>query len=127
MPGIPEQPLPSIVSQTHKVDPNSQCDKPDIVHAASDSDWGGDSNHRKSVSGIIIKYAGGTIYYKTKFQDTIAMSSTKTEFVAACEAGKAILYIRSILEEINIPQNEATTLFIDNNGALLMANAQQPT
>ena len=40
---------------------------------------------------------------------------------------KAILYIWYILDEINIPQDEATTLFIDNNGALLMANAQQPT
>ena len=124
---LPFHKLPITVPQTHLVDHDSQCDDPDKIHAASDSDWGGDSNHRKSVSGIIIKYAGGTIYYKTKFQDTIAMSSTEAEFVAACEAGKAILYIRSILDEINIPQDEATTLFIDNNGALLMANAQQPT
>lgn len=69
-----------------------------------DSDWAGDSNHRKSVTGIIIKYAGGTIYFKTKFQTTIAMSSTEAEFTAACDVAKAILYIRSILGEINIPQ-----------------------
>ena len=55
------------------------------------------------------------------------MSSTEAEFTAACDAAKAILYIRSILDEINISQDEATTLYIDNNGALLMANAQQPT
>ena len=52
------------------------------------------------------------------------MSSTGAEFTAACEAGKAILYIRPILQEINTPQNEATTIFINNNGARLMANAQ---
>ena len=55
------------------------------------------------------------------------MSSTEAEFTAACDAAKAILYIRSILDKINISQDEATTLYIDNNGALLMANAQQPT
>ena len=55
------------------------------------------------------------------------MSSTKAKFTAACDAGKAILYIRSILNEIGVNQNEATALFIDNNGALLMGNAQQPT
>ena len=55
------------------------------------------------------------------------MSSTKAEFTAACDAGKAIIYIRSILNKIGVDQNEATTLFIDNNGALLMGNAQQPT
>jgi hypothetical protein len=52
---------------------------------------------------------------------------TEAEFTAACDAGKAILYVHSILDEINIPQNNATTLFIDNNGALMMGNAQQPT
>ena len=124
---LPEAPFPSTIPQTHQVDPSSRCDDPEIVHGAVDSDWAGDSNHRNSVTGIIIKYAGGTIYFKTKFQDTIAMSSTEAEFTAACDAAKAILYIRSILAEINIPQEEATTLFIDNNGALLMANAQQPT
>ena len=55
------------------------------------------------------------------------MSSTEPEVASIYETGKAILYIQSILQEINIPQNEATTLLIDNIGALLMANAQQPT
>ena len=55
------------------------------------------------------------------------MSSTEAEFTAVCDAAKVVLYIRSILDEINIPQDEATTLFIDNNGVLLMVNAQKPT
>ena len=55
------------------------------------------------------------------------MSSTESEFTVACDAAKAIIYVRSILDEINIPQNQATPLYIDNNGALMMGNAQQPT
>ena len=55
------------------------------------------------------------------------MSSTEAEFNAAAEAGKYILYVRSILEQLGIPQHHATTLYEDNQGALLMANAQQPT
>ena len=124
---LPDLPLPNIQEQLHIVNPKVQCDEPYIIHGAVDSDWAGDSNHQKWVTGIIIRYAGGTIYYKTKFQDTIAMSSTEAELTAACDARKAILYIQSILGEINIPQDEATTIFIDNNGALLMENAQQPT
>jgi len=72
-------------------------------------------------------YAGGIIGYRTKFQDTIAHSSTEGEFTAACEAGKMILYYRSILEDLDIPQHHATILYEDNHEALLMANAQQPT
>ena len=56
------------------------------------------------------------------------MSTTEAEFTAARDTGKTILYICSILNEIDVDRNEATTLFIDNNnGALLMGNAQQPT
>ena len=124
---LPFAPLPKTTTSTYSIDEQFLIDNPTTMHGTVDSDWGGDTTHRKSVTGIIIKFCGGTIYYKTKFQDTIALSSTEAEFTAACDAGKAILYIRSILDEIGIPQDEATTLFIDNNGALLMGNAQQPT
>ena len=92
-----------------------------------DSDWAGDSNHRKSVTGIVIKLAGGTVLYKARFQDTLALSSTETEFIATVEAGKYILYLRSILQDIGMTQHEATILYEDNQGSLLMAQAQQPT
>ncbi len=36
-------------------------------------------------------------------------------------------FFRSILDDLGIPQSAATILYEDNNGALLMANAQQPT
>ena len=98
-----------------------------VMFGAVDSDYAGDVSHRRSVTGIILRIAGGTIFYKSKFQDTVALSSTEAEFTAAAEAGKYILYVRSILEQLGIPQNEATTLYEDNQGALLMANAQQPT
>jgi len=47
--------------------------------------------------------AGGVIAYKSKFQDVIALSTTEAEFVAACDAAKMILFIRSILEDLGIP------------------------
>ena len=97
------------------------------VRAAVDSDYAGDELHRRSVTGITIKIAGAAIYYKTKFQTTVALSSTEAEFIAACEAAKVILYVRSILDDMGIDQEKATTLYEDNQGALLMANAGQPT
>ncbi len=98
-----------------------------IMFGAVDSDYAGDTSHRRSVSGIVLRLAGGTILYKSKFQDIHALSSTEAEFTAAVEAGKYILYVRSILDEIGLPQDEATVLYEDNQGALLLANAQQPT
>ena len=123
---FPEAACPTPSKQTH-LPPHVNSDTSDTLSGMVDSDWAGDTSHRKSVTGIVLKLAGGSILYKTKYQDTVALSSTEAEFAAACEAGKSILYVRSILEEINIPQPHATVLHIDNRGALLMGNAQQPT
>ena len=49
------------------------------------------------------------------------------ESIAAYESAKVILYIRSILDEINIRQDKATTIYEDNQDALIMANSGQPT
>ena len=55
------------------------------------------------------------------------MSSTETEFIAACEIAKVLLYIWSILDYIGVLQHEATIIYEDNMGAMLMANCVQPT
>ena len=103
------------------------CTTSGTITAAADSDWASDTTHRRSVTGLALLISGGVVLYKSKFQKTVALSSTEAEFAAACEAGKHILYVRSILEEIGMPQHSATPLFIDNNGALQMANAKKPT
>ena len=124
---LPEGPVPITYKDNYNIDPTIISTTPTTLQGMVDSDWAGDTTHRKSVSGIILTIAGGCILYKTKYQDTLALSTTEAEFTAACDAGKCILYVRSILDEIHVPQDNATTLYIDNNGALLMGNAQQPT
>jgi hypothetical protein len=47
--------------------------------------------------------------------------------MAACDTGKMILYIHSILWDLGIPQEAATLLYEDNNGCTAMGNAQKPT
>jgi len=92
-----------------------------------DSDWAVNIKKRTSLTGAVVMLAGGVIGYKTKFQTVIAHSSTEAEFVAACKTAKMILFFRSLLEELGYAQEQATILYEDNTGALLMANAQQPT
>jgi hypothetical protein len=43
------------------------------------------------------------------------------------DAGKAALYIRSIMEELGLEQTLATPISVDNRGARQLSNAQQPT
>jgi hypothetical protein len=58
------------------------------------ADWAGNVSHHKSITGTALRLAGGTILYKSKFQDImIAMSSTEAEFSAAYDTAKSILYV----------------------------------
>ena len=114
---------PSNVAQD---DPLPSPDQ-NILQGSVDSDWAGDSSHRRSITAYSLELAGASIFYKTKFQETIATSSREAEFTAACEAAKSICYVRTILDETGVPQDSATALYIDNQGALLMADARQPT
>ena len=79
------------------------------------------------MTGITGRLAGGTISYKTKFQDIIGLSSTEAKIIAVCNAGKNCLYIRSILEDLGIPQEQATIIYEDNKAAIAMANSGRPT
>jgi hypothetical protein len=123
---LPTHPFPTMYPDNHKleIDP-SELD--DLMLAFSDSDWAACRKTRNSITGWLILLAGAVIAYKTRFQNTIAHSSTDAEWIAACDLGKVILYYRSLLEELGIPQYDATVLYEDNRGAYYMANARQTT
>ena len=65
--------------------------EPNFAVAYADSDWATCTKTRRSFTGVCIFLAGGIIAYKTKFQPTVALSSTKAEFMAACDVGQMSL------------------------------------
>ncbi len=98
-----------------------------IAQAYADSDWASCVKTRRSFGGTVIRLDGGTIAYKTKFQPTVASSTTKAKFMAAYDTGKMILFVRSILWDLDIPQEATTVLYEDNDACIAMGNAQKPT
>ncbi len=47
--------------------------------------------------------------------------------MAACNVGRMSLFIRSILWDLNIPQEAAIIVYKDNDGCTAIGNAQKPT
>ena len=122
---LPDSPCPTIIHDNHEVQiPKSTTD---TVTGYVDSDWAGDSKHRRSISGMCLYFAGAPVVYRSRFQTTISQSSTEAEFIAAAEAGKLTLYLRSMLQDLDIPQISATEIHEDNEAAIAMANASRPT
>jgi hypothetical protein len=95
-PDLPAASHPTTLVDTYSMEVNP-VEADHALYRYVDADWASDSTHRRSVTGIIIMYAGGVVGYRTRFQDTIAHSSTEAEFTAVCDAGKLILYFRSLL------------------------------
>jgi hypothetical protein len=123
-----EGPLPMINSNKQDL---LLADRPEhdthIVHAYADSDWATCVKTQRSFGGAVIRLAGGTIAYKCKFQPTVAGSSTKAKFMAAYDTGKMILFVRSFIWDLGIPQEVATVVYEDNDTCTAMGNAQKPT
>jgi hypothetical protein len=127
-PTLPAAPSPSIVRSPvdlHKQDrPHHH---PTEIHGYVDSDWATCPRTRRSLTGVCLRLAGGTVAYNTKLQPTIAQSSTEAEFMGASDFGKILLYVRSILWDLGVPQHAASVLYEDNDACTAMAMAQKPT
>ena len=125
---LKEGPLPWINSNKQEllIDDRPQHDA-STLHAFADSDWATCVKARRSFGGTVICLAGGTIAYKSKFQPTVARSSTKAKFMAAYDTGKMILFVCSVLWDLGIPQESTTVLYEDNDACTAMGNAQKPT
>ena len=80
----------------------------------SDSDWRGDVDNRKSTSGYVYTLAGEAIALWSKKQTTVALSSTEAEYVGAALAVKEGIWIKAILEELNLFKVLALELNCDN-------------
>jgi hypothetical protein len=123
--------LPDVAFPTLLAVPDDPCHTPSIpvdhTYGYVDSDWAADSNHRRSITGMLFLYAGAAVAWRSRVQPSVSTSSTEAEFIAASDAGKLALYIRSILDDLQIPQKHATLIFEDNRGAYLMAHAGRPT
>jgi hypothetical protein len=124
---LPNEDLPKTIASAEQLKKYLDMDDPLRTKGASDSTWGNDCCHRRSTGGVVFLLAGGAIYYRTRIQPTVAQSSTEAEFGFMTDAGKAALYIQSILEEIQIEQRLPAQIAVDNRGARQMTTAQQPT
>lgn len=87
----------------------------------TDSDYGGDTETRCSVSGYVFIQAGGPTAWGTKYQPTIAMSTTEAEYMAMSRAAQQLQWMYASLSEMGMPQPRPACLFADNTGAIALS------
>lgn len=72
-----------------------------------DADYAGDVDNRKSTSGIISFLRGGPVSWASRQQNTIALSTTQSEYQALAEVCKDAVWLNRVNAELNPIKNES--------------------
>ena len=66
---------------------------------------------------------GGAVSWKSSKQETVADSTTESEYIAASVAAKEAVWIKKFVTELGVVPSilDPVNLFCDNNGAIAQA------
>lgn len=89
----------------------------------SDADWASDSADRRSTSGYCASLNEGSslISWKTRKQQTVALSTCEAEYMALASAVQECLYLEQLLRGIDAYEYAQTKVYEDNQGAIALA------
>ncbi|CAL2244935.1 unnamed protein product [Prunus armeniaca] len=86
-----------------------------------DSDWAGSEDDMRSTSGYVFTMGSGVFSWASIKQNTVALSTAKTEYISAAEATSQAKWLRFVLEDFGEEQIEGTQIMCDNTSAIAMA------
>ncbi|KAE8735609.1 hypothetical protein F3Y22_tig00000340pilonHSYRG00771 [Hibiscus syriacus] len=87
----------------------------------SDSDWGGDIDNRRSTTGFVFFMGDIAFTWMSKKQPIVTLSTCEAEYVAATSCVCHAIWLRNLLKEIGLIQEEPTKVYVDNKSAIALA------
>ena len=93
------------------------------ITGMSDSDYAKCPTTRRSVSGYTTFLEGAPVTVKSAMQKVVALSVTEAETIAGVQCVQDMLYIKKILEAMELKVELPMVLRIDNSGAVDLANS----
>ena len=64
----------------------------------------------------------GAISWGSRLQSIATLSTSEAEYVSAVSAGQEMVWLRNLLSEFDYDFSSASTLFVDNQSAISVAN-----
>ena len=92
----------------------------DIV-GFSDSDWAGNLDDRKSISGNLFVYGGGVSSLLSKKQPVIALSTSEADYIALSYAVQEAIWLKLLLASFGVIVDKPIIIKEDNQGAIAIA------
>ena len=88
------------------------------LKAYSDSDWAGCTEIRKSLTGFCVLLGSSLISWKAKKQTVVSRSSTEAKYRAMAATTCEIMWLLSLLKDLNVKNQLTVNLCCDNMSAM---------
>lgn len=87
----------------------------------ADADWGGCLDTRRSTTGHLFRIFGGPVAWKSRRQQTTALSTAEAEQKASADAARQALWLRLLLEDLHETTNGPFPILNDNNAYIQLS------
>lgn len=88
---------------------------------------GRNSTRCRPIPNICLYFVGTYVLYLFRLQPIVSQSSTEADFITEAETWKCALYLISMLQDLDIPQDIATLNYGDNAAFIVISNSSWPT
>ena len=92
-------------------------DSNDVLAGYSDTDWAGNANDKKSISGGCFYVGNNLVSWMSKKQNSILLSTAEAEYIAVDSCCTQLLWMQKLLCDYGICQ-EHLTIYCNNTSAI---------
>ena len=89
-----------------------------------DSACAGDIDGRKSTTRYVFFMRDTSFLWNLKKQPIVTLSTSEAEYLVACSCVCQAIWIRRVLEELKMPQNDSTKLLVDKMSTIALTKYQ---
>ena len=86
-------------------------------------DYAGDLDKIRSLTGYVFMLCGNAISWKANLQSIVALSTTKTEYIAITEVVKEALWVKGLVNELGMVQ-ECISVMCDSQSVMHLSKNQ---
>ncbi|KAH9681147.1 hypothetical protein KPL71_026853 [Citrus sinensis] len=87
----------------------------DQVQGYVDSDFAGDLDKKRSITGYVYTLCGGAVSWKASLQSVVALSTTEAEYIALSEAVKEAIWLKGLVTELGLEDEIAQEVVVDDS------------